>query len=64
MTFLNEAETHSHFDTITYSYPLTHVGPSYKKRIPFQRLVLWNEGNIFSQNSGMDMVVMVPPCPL
>lgn len=52
LTFLDEAETHSHPDTITYSHPLTPVGPSFIKRIPFQRLVLWNMGNIFSQNSG------------
>lgn len=48
MTFLNEAGTYSHLDTITYSYPLTLVGSSYTKRIPFQRLVLWNEETIFS----------------
>lgn len=32
------------------SHPLS-VGPRPIKRIPFQRLVLWHVGNIFSQNS-------------
>lgn len=43
----------THPDTIAYLYLLTPVVPSFIKRNSFQRLVAWNIGNIFSENSGI-----------
>lgn len=52
-TFLDEAQTYSPHDTFTHLYPLIPAVPSFTKRIPHQRLVVWKVGNIFSQNSGV-----------